>query len=68
LGLKWLKGLDSGKYFHEDYCAHVEIWLEDFAVFVTDKRVLMARISSGRTDWEIPFAGKITEYMKNLCM
>ncbi|KAJ3332602.1 hypothetical protein HDU76_013706 [Blyttiomyces sp. JEL0837] len=55
LGLKWLKGLDNGKYFHEEYFAHLELRVEDLVVIVTYSRVIMAKIRSGRVDWDIPY-------------
>ncbi|KAJ3192438.1 hypothetical protein HK101_006567 [Irineochytrium annulatum] len=54
-GLYWLMSLDNGKYFHEQYFAHLELKIEDFVVIVTDRRILMAKLRSSRVDWEIPF-------------
>ncbi|KAJ3408710.1 hypothetical protein HDV05_004781 [Chytridiales sp. JEL 0842] len=65
LGLKWLKSIENGKYFHEEYYSHLELKLEDLVIFVTDKRVLMAKMSVGRTDWEIPFHELQLVFMDN---
>ncbi|KAJ3015263.1 hypothetical protein HKX48_004689 [Thoreauomyces humboldtii] len=58
LGLNWLKGMENGKFFHEDYVWHLSLPRtgdEDLVVLVTDQRVLMSRIKRLRIDWEIPF-------------
>ncbi|KAI8610486.1 hypothetical protein BC830DRAFT_1069804 [Chytriomyces sp. MP71] len=55
MGLKLLKGLENGRYFKEDYFAHLELRMEDLIVFVTSCRVLLAKARSGRVDWEITF-------------
>ncbi|KAJ1549197.1 hypothetical protein HK405_008108, partial [Cladochytrium tenue] len=55
LGLKWLKALEDGRYFQEDYFAHLELRIEDLVVFVTETRILLAKIRSLRVDWEISY-------------
>ncbi|TPX68863.1 hypothetical protein SpCBS45565_g02841 [Spizellomyces sp. 'palustris'] len=55
LGLNWLKGLESGRYFHEEYIAHLELRIEDLVAIVTNARIIMTRIKKLKMDWEIPF-------------
>ncbi|KAI8995070.1 hypothetical protein BC832DRAFT_588068 [Gaertneriomyces semiglobifer] len=55
LGLSWLKGLDSGRYFREQYIAHLDLRIEDLVAIATDARVVMARIKRLKTEWEIAF-------------
>ncbi|KAI8844441.1 hypothetical protein BJ741DRAFT_543605 [Chytriomyces cf. hyalinus JEL632] len=55
MGLKLLKGLEGGRYFKEDYFAHLELRIEDLIVFVTSNRVMLAKSRSGKVDWEISY-------------
>ncbi|KAI9340870.1 hypothetical protein BDR26DRAFT_820276 [Obelidium mucronatum] len=55
LGLKLLKGLENGKYFNEDYFAHLELRIDDLVVFVTNNRVMLGKVRSSKVDWEILF-------------
>ncbi|KAJ3092913.1 hypothetical protein HK102_000456 [Quaeritorhiza haematococci] len=54
LGLSWLKGVENGRYFHEEYVAHLDLRIEDLVAMVTSARVLMLRIKRLKVDWEIP--------------
>ncbi|KAJ3072035.1 hypothetical protein HDU98_004400 [Podochytrium sp. JEL0797] len=53
LGLKMLKSLESGKFFNEDYFAHLELRIDDLTVFVTNMRVMLAKVRTNKVDWEI---------------
>ncbi|KAI8823370.1 uncharacterized protein EV422DRAFT_352091 [Fimicolochytrium jonesii] len=55
LGLNWLKGLENGRFFHEDYIAHLELRIEDLVAIVTDQRIVMARIKRLKMDWDIGY-------------
>ncbi|KAJ3031870.1 UNVERIFIED_CONTAM: hypothetical protein HDU68_011629 [Siphonaria sp. JEL0065] len=55
LGLKLLKSLENGKYFHEDYFAHLELRIDDLVVFVTNNRVMLGKVRTNKVDWEIMF-------------
>ncbi|KAJ3171453.1 hypothetical protein HDU88_007532 [Geranomyces variabilis] len=55
LGLNWLKGMENGRFFHEEYLGHLDLRIEDLVVLVTDQRVLMARIKRLKIDWDIPY-------------
>ncbi|ORY51917.1 hypothetical protein BCR33DRAFT_712120 [Rhizoclosmatium globosum] len=53
LGLKMLKSLENGKYFKEDYFAHLELRIDDLVVFVTNNRVMLGKVRASKVDWEI---------------
>ncbi|KAI2611442.1 vacuolar protein sorting-associated protein 13 [Hypoxylon fragiforme] len=54
LGQSWLKQVDNGKYFNEDYIAHIELPREDKVVMVTFSRILLVRSRRLTTEWDIP--------------
>ncbi|KAI0018263.1 vacuolar protein sorting-associated protein 13 [Xylariomycetidae sp. FL0641] len=54
LGQCWLKQVDNGKYFNEDYIAHVQLTKEDMVVMVTYSRILLIRSKRLTTEWDIP--------------
>lgn len=53
LGQFWLKTADDGKYFHEDYIAHLELPGKDMLVMVTYERIMLVRTNKLRTEWDI---------------
>ncbi|KAJ3110151.1 hypothetical protein HK100_003137 [Physocladia obscura] len=55
LGLKLLKGLENGRFFKDEYFAHLELRTEDLIAFVTNKRVLLGKVRSGKLEWEITY-------------
>ncbi|KAK7755824.1 Vacuolar protein sorting-associated protein 13 [Diatrype stigma] len=54
LGQFWLKQVDNGKYFSEQYIAHLELPREDMVVMVTYSRILLIRSRRLTTEWDIP--------------
>ncbi|EJT79394.1 vacuolar protein sorting-associated protein 13 [Gaeumannomyces tritici R3-111a-1] len=54
LGQSWLKQVDNGKYFDEEYVAHVELPREDVVVIVTYARILLIRSRRLTAEWDIP--------------
>ncbi|KAF1952441.1 vacuolar protein sorting-associated protein-like protein vps13 [Byssothecium circinans] len=54
LGQFWLKTLDNGKYFNEDYIAHLELQNKDMLVMLTYNGILMVRTKGLRTEWDVP--------------
>lgn len=54
LGQSWLKQVDNGKYFNENYIAHLELPREDMVVMVTFSRILLIRSRRLTTEWDIP--------------
>ncbi|KAL2433872.1 Intermembrane lipid transfer protein VPS13 [Exophiala dermatitidis] len=53
LGQFWLKTCDDGKYFNEDYIAHLELEGRDMMVMVTYNRILMVRTKKLRMEWDV---------------
>jgi vacuolar protein sorting-associated protein 13A/C len=53
LGQFWLKTCDDGKYFNEDYIAHLELEGKDMMVLLTYNRVLMVRTRKLRMEWDV---------------
>lgn len=53
LGQFWLKTCDDGKYFNEDYIAHLELEGKDMLVLLTYNRVLMIRSRKLRMEWDV---------------
>ncbi|XDG02739.1 hypothetical protein ABKA04_002354 [Annulohypoxylon sp. FPYF3050] len=54
LGQSWLKQVDDGKYFNENYIAHLELPREDMVVMVTFSRILLIRSRRLTTGWDVP--------------
>ncbi|ROW17215.1 hypothetical protein VPNG_01341 [Cytospora leucostoma] len=54
LGQSWLKQIDNGKYFEENYIAHLELPREDMVVMVTYARILLIRSRRLTTEWDVP--------------
>lgn len=53
LGQFWLKTLDNGKYFHEEYIAHLELSNKELLVMLTYQYILMVRTKKLQTEWEV---------------
>ncbi|KAF2036721.1 vacuolar protein sorting-associated protein 13 [Setomelanomma holmii] len=53
LGQFWLKTLDNGKYFNEDYIAHLELQNKEMLVMLTYNGVMMVRTKKLITEWEV---------------
>ncbi|KAF9111925.1 hypothetical protein BGX27_004234 [Mortierella sp. AM989] len=56
LGQFWLKQVDSGKYFHDDYIAHLVLKGDNMVAMLTSKRIMVFRAESLRVEWELEFA------------
>jgi vacuolar protein sorting-associated protein 13A/C len=54
LGQCWLKQVDNGKYFDEQYIAHLELPREDMVVMVTYARILLIRSRRLTSEWDVP--------------
>lgn len=54
LGQFWLKQIDNGKYFEENYIAHLELPRDDMVVMVTYARILLIRSRRLTTEWDVP--------------
>ena len=46
LGQFWLKTLEDGKFFNEEYLAHLELPGKDMMVMLTYDRIMMVRMKS----------------------
>ena len=53
LGQFWLKTVDDGKYFNEDYIAHLELPQKENMVMLTYGRILMVKTKKLRMEWDI---------------
>lgn len=54
LGQYWLKQVDDGKYFDEQYIGHLELPKEDMVVMVTFARILLIRSRRLTSEWDVP--------------
>lgn len=53
LGQLWLKTADDGKYFNEDYIAHLELPGRDMLIMLTYDRIMLVRSKKLETSWDI---------------
>ncbi|KAL4867000.1 hypothetical protein BDV12DRAFT_172003 [Aspergillus spectabilis] len=53
LGQFWLKTADDGRYFHEDYIAHLELPGRDMLIMLTYDRIMLVRSKKLETEWDI---------------
>lgn len=53
LGQFWLKTCDDGKFFNEEYIAHLELEGRDMLVMITYDRILMIRTKKLRMEWDV---------------
>ncbi|KAG0003109.1 hypothetical protein BGZ80_007728 [Entomortierella chlamydospora] len=56
LGQYWLKQVDSGKYFYDDYIAHLILKGDNMAAMLTSRRIMVFRAESLKVEWELEFA------------
>lgn len=54
LGQFWLKQLDNGKYFDEQYLAHLELPREDVVVMLTYSRIMLVKSKKLTSEWDVP--------------
>lgn len=54
VGQYWLKQVDNGKYFDEQYIGHLELPREDMVVMVTFARILLIRSRRLTSEWDVP--------------
>ncbi|PNY25073.1 Vacuolar protein sorting-associated protein 13 [Tolypocladium capitatum] len=54
LGQYWLKQVDNGRYFDEQYIGHLELPKEDMVVMVTFARILLIRSRRLTSEWDVP--------------
>ncbi|KAI5802352.1 hypothetical protein FPQ18DRAFT_313508 [Pyronema domesticum] len=54
LGQFWLKQLDNGKYFNEEYIAHLELPEQDVVVILTYTRIMLIKSKKLYCEWDVP--------------
>ncbi|KAI9814573.1 MAG: hypothetical protein M1827_003128 [Pycnora praestabilis] len=54
LGQFWLKTMDDGKYFNEDYIAHLELPGKDMLVMLTYNRIMLVKSKKLTSEWDVP--------------
>ncbi|KAH0564849.1 hypothetical protein GP486_001757 [Trichoglossum hirsutum] len=54
LGQFWLKQLDNGKYFDENYLAHLELPGEDVVAMLTYKHIMLIKSKRLTSEWDVP--------------
>ncbi|KAI9725458.1 MAG: hypothetical protein M1828_003129 [Chrysothrix sp. TS-e1954] len=54
LGQFWLKTLDNGRCFNEDYIAHLELPGKDLLVMLTYNGIMLVRAKKLQTEWDVP--------------
>ncbi|KAK9446960.1 uncharacterized protein V1518DRAFT_387785 [Limtongia smithiae] len=55
IGQAWLKQVNEGDYFSEDYVAHMALQGEELVVIVTYTRMLMMHTRTMTTQWDVQF-------------
>lgn len=54
LGQFWLKTVEDGKYFHEDYIAHMDLGAQkDMIIMLTYDRIMLVRAKKMKVEWEV---------------
>ncbi|BFZ60577.1 Vacuolar protein sorting-associated protein 13 [Saitoella coloradoensis] len=53
IGQQWLKQLNNGKFFDEEYLAHVDLPSHELVVMVTYNRIMLVRSRRVTTEWDI---------------
>ncbi|KAL7273138.1 Vacuolar protein sorting-associated protein 13 [Rhizina undulata] len=53
LGQYWLKQLDNGKYFDEEYIAHLELQEQDAVIMLTYTRIMLMRSKKLYSEWDV---------------
>ena len=53
LGQFWLKTCEDGKFFHEDYIAHLELPGKEMLVMLTYNRIMLVKTKKLRVEWDI---------------
>ncbi|KAG0346597.1 hypothetical protein BG004_001308 [Podila humilis] len=56
VGQFWLKQVDSGRFFYDDYIAHLVLKGDNMVAMLTSKRIMVFRAESLRVEWELEFS------------
>jgi vacuolar protein sorting-associated protein 13A/C len=54
LGQFWLKQVDSGKFFDEEYIAHLDLPGDEVVVMLTYNRIMLVKGRRLTTEWDVP--------------
>ncbi|KAG0637605.1 hypothetical protein HOY80DRAFT_1138202 [Tuber brumale] len=54
LGQFWLKQLDNGKFFDDEYIAHLELPEQDLVVMLTYSRIMLVKAKRLCCEWDLP--------------
>ena len=55
IGQSWLKTVDSGNYFNDDYVTHLNMAGDEMVVIVTFERIMMISTVRMTVEWEIEY-------------
>ncbi|CAG8555201.1 10349_t:CDS:10 [Paraglomus brasilianum] len=56
VGQRMLKELENGKYFNDDYLAHIELKGDDTIAMLTRSRIMLIRSRRLKVEWEVQFS------------
>ncbi|KAG0050250.1 hypothetical protein BGZ83_004992 [Gryganskiella cystojenkinii] len=56
VGQFWLKQVDSGRFFYDDYIAHLVLKGDNMVAMLTSKRIMVFRAESLKVEWELEFS------------
>ncbi|KAF9166895.1 hypothetical protein DFQ26_006563 [Actinomortierella ambigua] len=68
VGQMWLKQVNSGRYFYDDYIAHLVLKGDNMVAMLTSRRIMVFRTESLKVEWELEFAdtAAVTPYPKGI--
>jgi len=58
LGQNWLKNVENGKYFSEEFVAHLDLPSSEdtLVVILTTRRILLVKVTKLKVGWDVPIA------------
>ncbi|KAF9963922.1 hypothetical protein BGZ73_002110, partial [Actinomortierella ambigua] len=56
VGQMWLKQVNSGRYFYDDYIAHLVLKGDNMVAMLTSRRTMVFRTENMKVEWELEFA------------
>ncbi|KAG0226679.1 hypothetical protein BGW42_003469 [Actinomortierella wolfii] len=68
LGQMWLKQVNSGRFFYDDYIAHLVLRGDNMVAMLTSRRIMVFRTENLKVEWELEFGdtAAITPYPKGI--
>ncbi|KAF9344997.1 hypothetical protein BGX34_005126 [Mortierella sp. NVP85] len=55
LGQFWLKQVENGRFFHDDYIAHLVLKGDNMVAMLTSKRIMVFRSENLKVEWELEY-------------